>query len=59
MYPRKAKETSSLQCRMKKKPTLWEVVKARSLEEILERVGPHLPLMLERICPIGLLITLT
>lgn len=57
--PRKPKETSRLWCRMKTKPTLWEVVKTRSLEEILERAGPHLPMMLERICPIGLLITLT
>ena len=36
----------------------WEVVKARSLEEILEQVGPHLPMMLDRIGPIGLLVTL-
>lgn len=59
MSPRKAKEKIRLQCRMKKKPTLWEVVKARSLEEILERVGPHLPTMVERTCPIGLSITFT
>ena len=58
MSPRKAKERSRFQCRMKR-PTLWEVVKAKNLEETLEGNGLHLPRILERICPIGLSITLT
>lgn len=45
MSPMKVKKKSLLQCRMKKKPTLWEVVKAKSLEE-LEWVVPYLPMML-------------
>lgn len=32
---------------MKKQPTLWEVVKAGSLKEILEWVGSHLSVIRE------------
>lgn len=42
MSPRKAEERSKFQCRMRK-PALWEVVKAKNLEETLEGNGLHLP----------------
>lgn len=47
MSPRKSKKGSRLQCRTKKMPLLWGVVKIRDLEEILEGVGLRLPRILE------------